>query len=587
MAKYTLASHSWIDSPLCADWVAQGAFGIHGGRALQLYQQGYCSFRPRDPGWLSLIDLVRLQLEPLVDLREWKSGADARIRLTDAWKMPGAAAVKSLALHPEILDLLQVCYGRKPFAFQTLNFPVGSNQAVHSDATHFHSDSEGFMCGVWIALEDVSPEAGPLVYYPGSHRLPYVKACDLALLPKDVQLDEHKQRLFEPYWQQQIQVHDFEKQILLASKGDVFIWHSNLLHGGLKVQDHLATRWSQVVHVLFEGCRFTAPMQSFKQDQICYRSRRDLATGLRRPTWHDRLLRFLPKQASPLIDKTKSPLDLSGQPFIDRPDFHSLVNAGQFGIFKDLAIEISSEGFCLLEINDPNWLSLCDQVRRHLEPHVDLQMLKAGNLNPIRFPDAWLHQQLESVKQLACHSESLSALQVIYGRRPFPFQTLNFPNGTAQHFHSDAVHFHSIPHGFMCGVWVALEDISVDSGPLVYFPGSHRLPFITARDLGLRQADVKAHRAPQVLFESYWRAQVKQKDYPRRLFTARKGDVLIWHANLLHGGSVVKDKRLSRWSQVSHYFFDGCAATTPLWQTVDAPPAGDQWRHRPLDLTNL
>ena len=28
----------------------------------------------------------------------------------------------------------------------------------------------------------------------------------------------------------------------------------------------------------------------------------------------------------------------------------------------------------------------------------------------------------------------------------------------------------------MCGVWVALEDITEDNGPLHYYPGSHRLP---------------------------------------------------------------------------------------------------------------
>ena len=585
MEKYRLSSHPWIDSPHCPDWVAQGALGIHGGRALQLFQQGYCLIRPSDPDWLSLVDLVRIQLEPLVDLREWQSGADARIRLTDVWKQTGAEVVKNLALHHELLDLLKVCYGRKPFVFQTLNFPVGSNQAVHSDATHFHSEPNGFMCGMWIALEDVSPEAGPLVYYPQSHRLPYVKAGDLSLKPKDVQAEQHKQRLFEPYWQQQIQLHGFEKQMLLARKGDVLIWHANLLHGGLTVQNHMATRWSQVVHVLFEGCRFTAPMQSYGPGQLCYRSRRDLATSRRRPTVHDRLLGYLPTQASPKISKTKLPFDLSGQPLIDRPDFDSLMKSGQFGRFLELASALNREGFGLLQINDPHWLSLCDQVRQQLEPHVDLQGLKFGNLGPIRFQDAWLHERLEVVRQVACHSEILSALQVLYGRRPFPFQTLNFPNGTTQHFHSDAVHFHSIPHGFMCGVWVALEDISAEAGPLVYFPGSHRLPYLTARSLGLSHADVKAQSAPQKLFEPYWSEQVKKEAYSRRLFTASKGDVLIWHANLLHGGSAVKDKSLSRWSQVSHYYFESCAYTTPLWQTVDAPSAGDHWRQHPFDLT--
>jgi ectoine hydroxylase-related dioxygenase (phytanoyl-CoA dioxygenase family) len=174
---------------------------------------------------------------------------------------------------------------------------------------------------------------------------------------------------------------------------------------------------------------------------------------------------------------------------------------------------------------------------------------------------------------------------MLYGRDPFPFQTLNFPNGTAQHFHSDAVHFHSLPHGFMCGIWVALEDIHPDAGPLLYFPGSHREPYLSARDLDLKQADLIHHTAPQRLFEPHWRELVDRKGYRPEAFLAQKGEVLIWHANLLHGGSPVPNKTLSRWSQVSHYYFRGCGYTTPLLQTSDAEALGNQWRTAPLDLT--
>ena len=52
----------------------------------------------------------------------------------------------------------------------------------------------------------------------------------------------------------------------------------------------------------------------------------------------------------------------------------------------------------------------------------------------------------------------LSLFSTLYGRRAWPFQTLNFPVGTQQHYHSDSVHFSSVPERFMCGVWVDLED---------------------------------------------------------------------------------------------------------------------------------
>jgi ectoine hydroxylase-related dioxygenase (phytanoyl-CoA dioxygenase family) len=37
----------------------------------------------------------------------------------------------------------------------------------------------------------------------------------------------------------------------------------------------------------------------------------------------------------------------------------------------------------------------------------------------------------------------------------------------------------------MVGVWVALEDIDSSNGPLIYYPGSHRLPIFTNEHLGI------------------------------------------------------------------------------------------------------
>ena len=151
---------------------------------------------------------------------------------------------------------------------------------------------------------------------------------------------------------------------------------------------------------------------------------------------------------------------------------------------------------------------------------------------------------------------------------------LNFPNGTVQHFHSDAVH-HAYPHGFMRLGGSGRHQYGERAA------GVFRAAIaclISRQEISASDADVKA-ASPQVLFESYWRDQVKQEGYPCRLFTARKGDVLIWHANLLHGGSAVKNKRLSRWSQVSHYYFEGCVLHR--YGKLYAQPEGEQWHSSP------
>ena len=53
-----------------------------------------------------------------------------------------------------------------------------------------------------------------------------------------------------------------------------------------------------------------------------------------------------------------------------------------------------------------------------------------------RVQDAWAYH--EDVRAIAANHAVLDLLQKLYGRRPFPFQTLNFPVGTQQHLHSGA-----------------------------------------------------------------------------------------------------------------------------------------------------
>jgi hypothetical protein len=69
----------------------------------------------------------------------------------------------------------------------------------------------------------------------------------------------------------------------------------------------------------------------------------------------------------------------------------------------------------------------------------------------------------------------------------------------------------------------------------------------------------------QVPFETAWDALIAASDTEQEVFLARKGQALIWAANLLHGGSPQNDARLTRWSQVTHYYFEDCTYYTPAF----------------------
>jgi len=181
---------------------------------------------------------------------------------------------------------------------------------------------------------------------------------------------------------------------------------------------------------------------------------------------------------------------------------------------------------------------------------------------PARVQDAW--KSIDEVRQLARDMSIAQALQQLVGRQSLPFQTLNFPIGTRQFTHSDTVHFNSIPSNYMAGVWVALEDIDEDNGPLLYYPGSHKLHEYSMHDFDLEPGYHNYHKYEECIQKVIEREQL-QVEYG----VIKKGEALIWHANLLHGGAPQKDLTRTRHSQVTHYYFADCKYYTPMNSTAD------------------
>jgi hypothetical protein len=276
------------------------------------------------------------------------------------------------------------------------------------------------------------------------------------------------------------------------------------------------------------------------------------------------------------------PLDLTGQPLIDRGDFETLLETGCFGRWSEQAMSLHEKGFCLISLSDSTWLAKIDCAVQDLQARLeeDLKRWEEGESGPPRLQDGWIDHG--SIKALALEPVVLDLLQHLYGRKPFAFQTLNFAVGSEQHFHSDAVHFHSYPHGFMCGVWIALQDVQPESGPLIYFPGSHRLPYQSARTLGLDRDAVRGEQHPQRFFEPSWQQAVNEHAYAKEQFLPKRGELLIWHANLLHGGEPIQQRSSRRWSQVNHYFFENCLYTTPMLNFSSAE--GGTCLRNPFDI---
>eukprot|EP00854_Cymbomonas_tetramitiformis_P021940 gene21940-26421_t len=200
-------------------------------------------------------DLPHTLLDQAVNKLSWEyPNFKKGYRVQDAWK--DVMEVKRIALHQSLLDVLVSLYGRKPRAFQTLNFAQGTEQPMHQDTIHFQSEPEGWMCAIWIAMEDVTIRNGPLAFYKGSNKLKAFTMTDFQLQPTADDYPKYEESLLKQNYD------EMPLELGILRKGQALIWDANLVHGGSRRLDKESTRFSQVTHFFFEGTKYYTPMLS-------------------------------------------------------------------------------------------------------------------------------------------------------------------------------------------------------------------------------------------------------------------------------------------------------------------------------------
>ena len=173
---------------------------------------------------------------------------------------------------------------------------------------------------------------------------------------------------------------------------------------------------------------------------------------------------------------------------------------------------------------------------------------------------------------LARNPGILDFLEYVLQDEPILFGSLNFEKGTQQAIHVDAIFFWPEPYYAMVGVWVALEDVDMENGPLMYVPGSHKWEMIRAEDIvegnpallnerekaragnfisSAERADLVSRMGNQWT-EKFIRIMEEKRVEPVQV-AMKRGDVAVWHSLLAHGGSMIVDKARSRKSVVYHY----------------------------------
>ncbi|HUP98510.1 MAG TPA: phytanoyl-CoA dioxygenase family protein [Usitatibacter sp.] len=173
-----------------------------------------------------------------------------------------------------------------------------------------------------------------------------------------------------------------------------------------------------------------------------------------------------------------------------------------------------------------------------------------GHTDPRKKRVVEAHAVLPEVRDAFASPQLVEFLTALFEEPAVLSQSLMFQMGSEQPIHRDTTFVQFDQPLCMVGCWIALEDVRPGSGELSYIVGSHRLPdfpFSTGKKAGVGANPDELHASfGWLLTESDKRGLTRQS------FRARKGDVLVWHADLAHGGSPITDPRLTRQSVVGH-----------------------------------
>lgn len=164
-----------------------------------------------------------------------------------------------------------------------------------------------------------------------------------------------------------------------------------------------------------------------------------------------------------------------------------------------------------------------------------------------------LHTASETALRLMLDAQLHRYASLILGETAIATQSLYFEFGSQQPLHRDSTVVPSPEFGRLVAAWIALEDIAAESGPLAYVPGSQRFPFYPFRP-GEFCYDPSRHTPADVeAAVRFYDDALRASGLPEKQFLARRGEVLVWHSALMHGGAPPLSPTRTRKSFVIHY----------------------------------
>lgn len=201
-----------------------------------------------------------------------------------------------------------------------------------------------------------------------------------------------------------------------------------------------------------------------------------------------------------------------------------------------------------------------------------------------------MHRAFPRFLELFTRNKALAVQDYLFGSPTSLYTTLLFEQGSQQPYHRDTPLFCTKPEYSYLGMWVPMEDIDAQNGPLKYFRGGHLVPELNRQQIAReRYADLNdvPYNDPElwVSYQDAVAAECRRLGLHESEIHLEAGDTVIWHPQMPHGGATHLDKTRTRCSMVFH--------TTPYGMPVyhmhiffnperEAAPAAP-WGFVPMD----
>lgn len=279
--------------------------------------------------------------------------------------------------------------------------------------------------------------------------------------------------------------------------------------------------------------------------------------------------------------KPVTEFEYATQPWIDKSDADIDAFVKSYpraaGLPYDLAKKLHfwrKNGYVILEQAisaawlDQLWSEVEELIDHHQQYHtnvrIDLPEYASKPVQPVKdVPQNVLngpyikymdfHDSSVIGKKIMLHQNIVAFLEAVFGDKVIAMQSLLFKYGSQQATHQDFAYVVSEIPSHLAAAWIALEDVHIDSGPLFYYPGSHT---IRKFDFGNGIFFNGQSKHDPNDFANYLDKACVEAGLEKKTLLIKKGDVLLWHAALAHGGDEIRNPALTRKSFVCHYSSD-------------------------------